>query len=307
MNQQTGLEREIDVLKQLTGITVQVEAKNSEEEALAIKQLRCLCAAYREKYDRNYFLRELISGESRASANSVISEARRFHIDPEKPWILYLLRTDSGFDDTALQILKNLFPVRLKVYAVPMDEKTTALLYPAKETESSQEIQQTARTIADTLNMEALISVQIAYSGILPGLCALAEGYRDTSLALRIGRLFYPEQTIFAHNRLRVGRLIDQLPKPVCRSFLSEIFGTKEPGWLNEEFASVIDKFFQNNLNIAETARQSHMHRNSLIYRLEQVQKRTGLDLRRFEDAMVFRVASMILNYMKAEEDDWSA
>ena len=120
---------------------------------------------------------------------------------------------------------------------------------------------------------------------------------------MKVGKLFYSEQTIFPYNELGIGRLIYQLPITLCENFLKEIFGDDVPEGLDEDTASTINKFFQNNLNIAETSRQLHMHRNTLIYRLEQVQKRTGLDLRTFEDAMTFKIAIMVMNYLKTERN----
>ena len=302
MDLKSELERELKNLKNLTGITMHVDAENDTEAELAAEQIRCLCSAYREKYDRNHFLRRLLSGDIPAASAHAVSSAKHLHIEPEQEFILYLIEADPGFDRAATEILKNLFPARPKSYTVPLDPKTTALVYPAKELKSVQDIRQIACTVADTLNMEALLSVRIAYSGILPDLFALKDGYRDTALALRIGKRFYPDQVIFAYDRLGIGRLIDELPKAVCESFLTEIFKTTNPDWLDADFSDLVNRFFHCSLNIAETARQMHMHRNSLLYRLELVQKHTGLDLRRFEDAMTFRIASMILNYLHADE-----
>ena len=136
---------------------------------------------------------------------------------------------------------------------------------------------------------------------IFHNLTALAGAFRETGLALKVGKLFTVGQNIFAYNRLGIGRLIYRLPRELCENFLSEVFGSEIPDTLDTETMTVIDRFLQNNLNIAETARQLHMHRNTLIYRLEQVEKRTGLDLRHFEDAMTFKIAAMVLNYLQTE------
>ena len=148
--------------------------------------------------------------------------------------------------------------------------------------------------------MEALTSVQIAYSRIFYTLNDLANAFRETGLALKVGKLFAVGQNIFAYNKLGIGRLIYRLPKDLCHNFLSEVFGDEIPEHLDSELMTVIERFLQNNLNIAETARQLHMHRNTLIYRLEQIEKQTGLDLRHFEDAMTFKIAVMVLNYLQS-------
>ena len=132
---------------------------------------------------------------------------------------------------------------------------------------------------------------------------SLCAAYKQTALALRVGKLFYSEQSVFPFNKLGIGRLLHELPEKLCEDFLFEIFGDITSEHLDKDTLAAIDKFFQNNLNIAETARQLHMHRNTLIYRLEQVEKRTGLDLRQFEDAMTFKIAIMILNYLQSERN----
>ena len=162
-------------------------------------------------------------------------------------------------------------------------------------------MRQVARMIVDTLNMEALTQVHLSYSSVIETLAELSGAFKETSLALKVGKLFYPEQTIFPYNELGIGRLIYQLPVTLCENFLKEIFGEEVPETLDEETSVTISRFFQNNLNIAETSRQLHMHRNTLIYRLEQIQKRTGLDLRNFEDAMTFKIATMVMNYLHTE------
>lgn len=141
------------------------------------------------------------------------------------------------------------------------------------------------------------------WDSIARKLIDLSSAFRETSLALQVGKLFYSEQTVFPYNELGIGRLIYQLPVSICERFLEEIFGKEIPEAFDDETTATINRFFQNNLNIAETSRQLHMHRNTLIYRLEQIQKRTGLDLRTFEDAMTFKIATMVINYLHTERN----
>ena len=70
----------------------------------------------------------------------------------------------------------------------------------------------------------------------------------------------------------------------------------------DEETLTTINKFFENSLNVSETSRQLYIHRNTLVYRLDKLQKSTGLDLRVFEDAITFKIALMVVKYMKYME-----
>ena len=228
--------------------------------------------------------------------------AARLHIAPDEKRVLFLLEA-KVIDETVTAILKNLFPSQTRTYLVPMGETNLVVFRPVKTGENADSIRRTARTIVDTLNMEALTQVKLAYSSFIDTLSELSGAFRETSLALKVGKLFYSEQTVFPYNELGIGRLIYQLPLTLCDNFLHEIFGDDIPESLDEDTAVTINKFFQNNLNIAETSRQLHMHRNTLIYRLEQIQKRTGLDLRTFEDAMTFKIATMVMNYLQTERN----
>ena len=121
-------------------------------------------------------------------------------------------------------------------------------------------------------------------------------------MALDVGKIFYSGQEIVAYNRLGIGRLIYQLPIPLCRMFIREIFEGKNPDDFDEETLQTINKFFENSLNVSETSRQLYIHRNTLVYRLDKLQKTTGLDLRVFEDAITFKIALMVVKYMKYME-----
>ena len=300
MDYTSELDRALSELKRITGIAVSVKADTPEETELALSQIRCLCAAYKEKYNKADFLKSLMT--EGIPSYDVGDRAARLHIDPEEKRVLFLLEART-IDDTLTEILKNLFPSRSKTYLVPMSENRIAVLRPLKSGETADSMRQIARTIVDTLNMEALTHVQLSYSSVIDTLADLSSAFRETSLALQVGKLFYSEQTVFPYNELGIGRLIYQLPVSICERFLEEIFGKEIPEAFDDETTATINRFFQNNLNIAETSRQLHMHRNTLIYRLEQIQKRTGLDLRTFEDAMTFKIATMVINYLHTERN----
>ena len=294
------LDRALSELKRVTGITMDVSVETPEEAELALTQIRCLCTAYKEKYNKTDFLQSLMLNG--VPSYDIAERASRLHIAPDEKRVLFLLEARS-LDDAVTAILKNLFPSQTRTYLVPMNETTMAVLRPVKAGETPDSMRKIARTIVDTLNMEALTHIQLSYSSVIETLADLSGAFRETTLALKVGKLFYSEQTIFPYNELGIGRLIYQLPVTLCENFLREIFGDDIPDSIDEDTASTVNKFFQNNLNIAETSRQLHMHRNTLIYRLEQVEKHTGLDLRTFEDAMTFKIAIMVMNYLNTERN----
>ncbi len=301
MEYSTQLCSALNELKRITGIKLEVTANDPQEEERALAQIRCLCTAYKEKYNKNHFLKTLMTGN--ISSIEAAEHAGRLHIAPEERRILFLLEKKGSLDDMVMEILKNLFPSQTKSYLIPMSDCSLAILRPVKANESEHDLSQIAHMIVDTLNMEALTQVRVAYSAVMEHLTELGTAWQETSLALKVGKLFYSEQNVFPHDRLGIGRLVYRLPIPICEGFLKEVFGDNIPDTLDEETSATINRFLQNNLNIAETSRQLHMHRNTLIYRLDQVEKRTGLDLRKFEDAMTFRIASLVMNYLQTERN----
>lgn len=299
MEYQPQLEAALKELKRITGVELSLSAYSPEEADTALSQIHCLITAYKEKYNKAQFLLSLMTDP--APSYDIAERAGRLHISAAERRVLFLLHVPGGMDETMTEILKHLFPSRTRTYLVPVTENVLVIIRPLLAEDTEKDILQSAHTIVDTLNMEALASVQVAYSGIFYHLQDLAGAFRETSLALKVGRLFTFGENVFAYNKLGIGRLIYRLPHDICRDFLSEVFSSGIPDTLDEEMTTVIDRFLQNNLNIAETARQLHMHRNTLIYRLEQVEKQTGLDLRHFEDAMTFIIALMVLNYLQTE------
>ena len=149
---------------------------------------------------------------------------------------------------------------------------------------------------------EDITNVNIAYGTIVSEIKEVSRSYKEAKMALDVGKIFYSGQSVVAYNRLGIGRLIYQLPIPLCRMFIREIFEGKNPDDFDEETLQTINKFFENSLNVSETSRQLYIHRNTLVYRLDKLQKSTGLDLRVFEDAITFKIALMVVKYMKYME-----
>lgn len=297
MDHTQELQKALQELRRITGITLDVSVDSPGEAEQALSQIRCLCTAYKEKYNKIDFLQSLLTGG--IPPYDIHNRAARLHISTNDKRVLFLLETKAT-DDTVTEILKSLFPSQTKTYLVPISANATVIL---RTMHSLEPPRNTASAIVDTLNTEALAQVRLAYSSVIDTLAGLPDAFQEASLALKVGKLFYSEQTILPYNELGIGRLIYRLPIPLCESFLKEIFGEDIPDSFDEETAATINRFLQNNLNIAETSRQLHMHRNTLIYRLEQIQKRTGLDLRLFEDAMTFKIATMVINYLHAERN----
>ncbi|MDD3402168.1 MAG: helix-turn-helix domain-containing protein [Hespellia sp.] len=298
MASRNELEKAIKELTKATGLHMQITAETPEETEYALMQVKQLLGAYKEKFDKNYFLRSLMLG--RLQTTEIDAYAKKLHISNETKRVLFLIETKNVVDDLFIELLKNMFPSQGKNYVVKMDHHRVVLLGPTEETGDTRyaESMSIAHMIVDTVGAEAMSSVHVSFSREMNELSDALECYRDAMMSMRIRNIFYSEQLIMPYDRLGTGGLLIQVPQNNCEEFLREVFRGELPEQLDEEMQLTISKFFQYNLNIAETSRQLHMHRNTLIYRIEQLEKKTGLDIRVFEDACVIRIAMMAMNYL---------
>ena len=195
-----------------------------------------------------------------------------------------------------------MFAGKQKDFITAVDEKNIILVKELKANDTYEDMDKIARTILDMLNTEAMTKVHVAYGTIINEIKDVSRSYKEAKMALDVGKIFYSDRNVVAYGSLGIGRLIYQLPMPLCKMFIKEIFDGKSPDDFDEETLTTINKFFENNLNVSETSRQLYIHRNTLVYRLDKLQKSTGLDLRVFEDAITFKIALMVVKYMKYME-----
>ena len=267
---------------------------------VAVSQIQNLIIAYKERYDKNNFIQNLILDNMLLI--DIYNRAKKLHIETEVRRIVYIIETKNEKDSTAVEIVKGLFSNRTRDFITEVDEKSIILVQELKEQDDYEEVETTARMLRDMLNAEAMLNVRIAYGTIVDEIRQVSRSYKEAKMALDVGKIFYMEKSIIAYNTLGIGRLIYQLPIPLCQMFMKEVFTDKMPDSFDEETLTTISKFFENNLNVSETARQLYIHRNTLVYRLEKLQKSTGLDIRAFDDALTFKIAMMVVNYMKYME-----
>lgn len=264
---------------------------------LGVSQLSNLLFAYKEKMDKNRFIQNLLMDN--LLLVDVYNQAKKMKIPVEQRRTVFLIEPKSDGDSLILETLKGLYATGTRDFVTAIDEKNVILVKALESTESYPELEKIGRTISDTLSMEAMVSVRVSYGTIVDELRDVSKSYKEAGMALEVGRVFYSDKNILAYNELGIGRLIHQLPISLCEMFLKEVFEGDVDELFDEEELTTVFCFFDNNLNISETARQLYVHRNTLMYRLEKIQKKTGLDVRTFEDALTFKIAMMVANHMK--------
>lgn len=264
-------------------------------------QIQNLLVAYKERYDKDNFIKNLLLDN--LLLVDIYNRAKKLHIETEMRRVVFLIETPDDRDTTALEAVRSMFSGKTKDFITAVDEKNIIFVKELRQNESYDVLEKTANSILDNLNTEVMIRARVSYGTIVKELKEVSRSYKEAKMALDVGKIFYSDRNVVAYSNLGIGRLIYQLPLPLCKMFIQEIFDGKSPDEFDEETLQTINKFFENSLNVSETSRQLYIHRNTLVYRLDKLQKSTNLDLRRFEDAITFKIALMVVKYMRYMEN----
>ena len=262
-------------------------------------QIQNLLVAYKERFDKDNFIKNLLLDN--LLLVDIYNRSKKLHIDTDVRRIVLLIEVNNERDMNSLETVRSIYTGRPKDFITAVDEKNVIVVREVKDNETYDDLRKTAEVILNLFRSEA-DGVHIAYGTVINELKEVSRSYKEARMALDVGKIFFEERNIIAYSQLGIGRLIYQLPIPLCKMFIKEIFDGKSPDDFDEEILSTINKFFENSLNVSETSRQLYIHRNTLVYRLDKLQKSTGLDLRVFEDAITFKIALMVVKYMKYME-----
>ncbi|MEG1880172.1 MAG: helix-turn-helix domain-containing protein [Oscillospiraceae bacterium] len=254
---------------------------------------------YDEKYDRNSFMKNIIVDN--ILPGDILYRTKELHLAVETYRVVYIVRVASNIENTVVDVLQNIFPDKTRDFVIRIDDNDIVIIKEVRAETTPNEILQGAQNIVDTLSTEEMVAVSIGISTIVEKIQELAQAYREARIALEAGKVFDTEKSIISYDNLGIGRLIYQLPTTLCELFLNEVFKKESINVLDNETIYTIQKFFENNLNVSETSRKLFVHRNTLVYRLDKIKKLTGLDLREFDDAIIFKVAMMVNKYLTSE------
>lgn len=268
---------------------------------MAAFQIQTLLVAYKERFDKDNFIKNLLLDN--LLLVDIYNRAKKLHIDTESRRVVFLLETDHEKDNASLESVRTLLGSKNGDFITAVDEKSIIVVKEVGGQESYTDMERIARQILDALEPYKRENAHVAYGTIVEELKEVSRSYKEARMALDVGKIFFSERNVIAYSSLGIGRLIYQLPIPLCKMFIREIFDGKSPDDFDEETLTTINKFFENSLNVSETSRQLYIHRNTLVYRLDKLQKSTGLDLRVFEDAITFKIALMVVKYMKYMEN----
>jgi len=257
---------------------------------------------YEEKHDRGSFIKNIISDN--IMLGDIYMRAKELHVDPEVPRGVFVIRHVDQAETVHMDVIQNLFPDRQADFVLSVGDADVALIHQMSENNMEKELQRVAAAVEEALRVGGENRVVVGIGTVANHLRELAKSYKEAQIAIEVGKVFDTEKYIINYENLGIGRLIYQLPTTLCEMFLMEVFKKNPIDSLDQETLFTIHKFFENNLNVSETARKLFVHRNTLVYRLEKIKKLTGLDLREFDDAITFKVALMVKKYLTSRGID---
>ena len=253
---------------------------------------------YDDKHDRVNFIKNIILDN--ILSGDVLAKAAELHFPIEGKRAVYLIRSDKDTDFSSFEIIENMFPDKQNDFIISIDQSSIVLVKSFPDDAENIVLEDIAHVIHNNLMSENLMTVTIGIGTLINNVREIARSFKEARVALEVGKVFDNEKSIISYDNLGIGRLIYQLPTTLCELFLSEVFKRGSIDDLDQEIVFTIQKFFENNLNVSETSRQLYVHRNTLVYRLDKIQKITGLDLRIFDEAIIFKVAMMVNKYLQS-------
>ena len=267
---------------------------------VAAFQIQNLLVAYKERFDKDNFIKNLLLDN--LLLVDIYKRSKKLHIETDVRRVVLLIEMNNEKELNGLDIVRTVYTGRPRDFITAVDEKNIIIVREVKENEGYEELSKAAKYIQEHLDTDKDGKIKVALGTIVHEIKEVSRSYKEARMALDVGKIFYSDRNVVAYSNLGIGRLIYQLPIPLCKMFIKEIFDNKSPEDFDEETLVTINKFFENNLNVSETSRQLYIHRNTLVYRLDKLQKSTGLDLRIFEDAITFKIALMVVKYMNYME-----
>ena len=255
---------------------------------------------YEEKHDRGTFVKNIIMDN--ILPGDIYIRAKELHFSTDAPRAVFLIRQVGHSDVATVDVLSGMFPDKLQDFVLSINETDIAVIKQITPNVAAEDLEKIAVGIEDVLKNELRIKTIIGIGTVAEHLRELADSYKEAQTAIDVGKVFDTEKSVMHYENLGIGRLIYQLPTTLCEIFLREVFKKNSLDSLDQETLFTINKFFENSLNVSETSRKLFVHRNTLVYRLEKIRKLTGLDLRQFDHAIVFRVALMVRQYLASRE-----
>ena len=274
--------------------------KGTEEKFLVGKlvasQIHNLVIAYKDKVDKNGFYQNLLLDN--LLLVDIYNRAQKLRIDANRSRCVFVIELSAIKDPSAFEMVRELFNSQNGDHVTTVDEDHIIVIKTLDDGDTFEDMEDNAKMLVDMFSSEAMTNVRVSYGTVVNDIKGVSKSYKEALVSLDVGKIFYAEKTVISYSSLGIGRLIYQLPVSLCEMYIDEVFGGELSEEIDDEILNTINKFLDNSLNVSETSRQLYIHRNTLVYRIEKLEKATGMDVRNFDDALSFRIAMMVLGYI---------
>lgn len=249
-----------------------------------------------EALDRKQFARMILTGEV---SGSKLKKLLIKHSSLNLPCFVLSIYCDERRQKDVFNFINQL--AGDDDIAVAIDKNFLAYIRYAERNESDyQSSMDFAQTIRDNIEQELSISVKIGVGSYAKGAADIANSHFHGQSAVKMGLLGGSTSNIFSYKEFVMMRMLEEIPEASLKKYLNILIDTDAKEILNDpEMLDTAEAFLENSLNISETSRNLYMHRNTLMYRLDKIEKVMGLNIRRFSDAVTFRVILMLYRRLK--------
>ncbi len=282
------MDKEIqDLLTKLnikTGLHLEISEQNVDDDTSL--RLQELLLSVKDHAGRDLFWQNLLLGQ--LSREETVLLSRRFHIDMSARRVLFLVAFLDTVSDVTRSMLKTITTGRDEVLS--LDERHIAII----KIPGDSDMDTWAYSLSDMISSEAMVSSMIAYDDPVEDINMLPDSYKNCEAALRLAGLLHADKKVVSCDRLAFEKLLYSVGQEDALDFLRRTVTGIDMSAIDNEMKNTITTLFENELNIADTAKALFIHRNTLVYRLEKFQKQTGLDLKKFDDAVICKTAFVL-------------
>ncbi|MCL2312641.1 MAG: helix-turn-helix domain-containing protein, partial [Firmicutes bacterium] len=231
---------------------------------------------YNQNHSRLEFIKNLIFDN--ILPGDIVFKAKSLKFLEKVGRVCLLVRFTAPLSDVCvLDVMKRIFPDASKDFVISISDSDIAIIKEFSCQVNENKLEELASSITNTLSVDYNIKSAVGVGSIARTLNDLPASFRCAQVALEVRKVFENEKNIAIYSQLGIARLIYQLPVALCKVFLSEVFKKCPIDSIDHDLMFTIHKFFENSLNISETARKLFVHRNTLVYRIDKIKKVTGL------------------------------
>ena len=235
------------------------------------------------KYNELFSMREQVIIELLEDKEVGIDKISKNLSFLEKGATLFLINVD-GSRYEAVNIIKQLYDTQ-EVVAIIYGDNIVVL---GEFDDINEHAKSMRLAVMETLYCKCYVS----FSDIQKGSYAIKNAYDHSKECMMLGKKFDIKQDVFDYNKMLFEKIVYNINEEIKKQLLGSF--AEKFNLFDNEILITIEEFVSCGLNVSDAARKLYIHRNTLIYRLDKIQKETGFDIRNFKEATVFIIAFLV-------------